>query len=80
MRAKGTWVLLFFIVSSAIVAAALNFGLRDIFSWLQINNVAIVGENLRLSLVIAVGVAVILGRIFWYVFYSLAPLYKSMRC
>jgi len=69
MRAKGTWVLLFFIAASGILAAALNFGLRDIFSWLQINNTAILGENLRLSLVIAVGVAIILG-VFFGIFFT----------
>lgn len=69
MRAKGTWVLLFFGISSAIVATALNFGLRDIFAWLQINNVAVLGENLRLSLVIAVAIALILG-VFFGVFFT----------
>ena len=69
MRAKGTWVLLFFVISSAIVAAALNFGLRDIFSWLQINNATIIGENLRLSLVIGVAIATILG-IFFGIFFT----------
>jgi preprotein translocase SecE subunit len=69
MRAKGTWVLLFFVISSAIVAAALNFGLRDIFSWLQINNATIIGENLRLSLVIGVAIAAVLG-IFFGIFFT----------
>lgn len=69
MRAKGTWVLLFFVASSAIVAAALNFGLRDIFTWLHINNPAIIGDNLRLSLVLGVSIAAVLG-IFFGVFFK----------
>ena len=69
MRAKGTWVLLFFVASSAIVAMALNFGLRDLFTWLHINNSPVLGDNLRLSLVIAVGVALVLG-VFFGVFFK----------
>jgi preprotein translocase SecE subunit len=69
MRAKSTWVLLFFVVSSAIVAATLNFGLRDLFAWLHINNAAIIGDTIRLSLVIALAVATLLG-VFFGVFFK----------
>jgi preprotein translocase SecE subunit len=64
MRAKGTWVLLFFIAGFAIVATALNLGLRDIFLWLHVNNPALIGDNIRLSLVIAVAVAGLLALFF----------------
>ncbi len=69
MRAKGTWVLLFFLLSSLIVAVAFNYAVRDIFSWLQIDNGAILGDSFRLSTLIAGSLALVLG-VFFGVFYS----------
>ena len=69
MRAKGTWVLLFFLLSSLIVAVAFNYAARDIFSWLQIDNKALLGDSFRLSTLIAGGLALVLG-VFFGVFYS----------
>lgn len=74
MRAKGTWVLIFFVASSAVVAAVLNFALRDIFTWFHINNAAILGDNLKLSLLVALAIAVTLG-VFFGVFYKPSRLY-----
>lgn len=68
MRARGTWVVLFFVASSLIVATILNFALRDLFFRLQINNFAILGEGFRLSTLIAAAVALVLG-VFFGVFY-----------
>jgi len=69
MRARGTWVLLFFIVSAVVVATALNFAFRDIFNWLQINNVAVLGDGFRLSTLLAVSIALVLA-LFFGVFYK----------
>ena len=69
MRAKGTWVLLFFLASTLLVALALSYAMRDIFSWLQLNNMAIIGDQLRLSGLIAIATAIFLG-LFFGVFYK----------
>jgi len=64
MRAIGTWVLMFFIASAIVVATALNYALRDVFSWLQINNFAVLGESFRLSTMLAVSTSVVLAVFF----------------
>lgn len=69
MRARGTWVALFFLVSSLIVATVLHLALRDIFFRLQINNFAVLGDSFRLSTLLAVAVALVLG-VFFGVFYK----------
>ena len=69
MRAKGTWVFLFFVIGAAILAVVLNHALRDIFSWWQINNIAILGESFRLSTLLAGSVALVLA-LFFGVFYG----------
>ncbi len=69
MRAKGTWVLLFFLLCSLIVGVAFNYAARDLFSWLQIDNVAILGDGFRLSTLVAAALALVLG-VFFGVFYS----------
>ncbi len=74
MRAKSTWVLMFFFLASLIVAVALNYAARDVFSWLQIDNKAILSDNFRLSTLIAVGLALILG-VFFGVFYPKSRTY-----
>lgn len=68
MRAKGTWVFIFFLFCSLVVAVALNYAARDVFSWLQINNAAILGDSFRLSTLIAGSIALVLG-VFFGVFY-----------
>jgi preprotein translocase SecE subunit len=69
MRARGTWVVLFFVASSLIVATILNLAFRDLFFRLQINNFAILGEGFRLSTLVGVAIALILG-LFFGVFYK----------
>lgn len=68
MRARGTWVLLFFIASAIVVAAALNYAFRDLFTWLQINNFAVLGDAFRLSTLLASSIALLLA-LFFGVFY-----------
>jgi preprotein translocase SecE subunit len=69
MRAKGTWVLMFFVVSALALAAVLSHAFRDLFVWLQINNVAILGESFRLSTALAGGIALVLA-LFFGLFYE----------
>ena len=64
MRAKGTWVFLFFIASAAVVATALNYAFRDLFSWLHVDNKAVLGDAFRLSTLLAVSIALVLGLFF----------------
>ena len=74
MRAKGTWVFLFFIASAIVVAFTFNYALRDVFSWLQINNVAILGDSFRLSTLLSASAALILA-LFFGVFYKKSRTY-----
>lgn len=74
MRARGTWVVLFFVASSLLVAMVLNFALRDLFFRLQINNFAVLGDGFRLSTLIASAVALVLG-LFFGVFYKKSRTY-----
>lgn len=69
MRARGTWVALFFLASSLVVAAVLHFALRDIFFRFQINNFAVLGDSFRLSTMIAAAIALVLG-LYFGVFYK----------
>lgn len=69
MRARGTWVVLFFVASSLLVATVLNFALRDLFFRLQINNFAILGDSFRLSTLVGAAIALVLG-LFFGVFYK----------
>ncbi|USN50684.1 MAG: preprotein translocase subunit SecE [Myxococcales bacterium] len=69
MRAKSTWVFVFFLLSSLVVAVALNYAASDMFSWFQINNTAVLGDSFRLSTLVAVGLALLLG-VFFGVFSS----------
>jgi preprotein translocase subunit SecE len=69
MRARGTWMLLFFVVSAMVVAAALNYAFRDLFTWLQINNTPVLGESFRLSTLLAGSIALIMA-VFFGVFYK----------
>lgn len=69
MRAKGTVVFLFFVTSALIVATVFNFALRDVFSWLQVDNFAVLGEAFRLSTLIAGSLALV-GALFFGLFYQ----------
>ena len=64
MRARGTWVLMFFIVSALAVAAVLNHAFRDFFIWFQIDNFAVLGESFRLSTALAAGISIVLALFF----------------
>lgn len=64
MRAKGTWVLMFFLVSALAVAAVLNHAFRDIFTWTNVNNFAVMGDSFRLSTLLATAIALVLGLFF----------------
>lgn len=69
MRAKGTWVLLIFLISAIVVGFTLNLAFRDIFNWLQINNFQILGEGFRLSGLMGSAIAIVLA-VFFGLFYT----------
>lgn len=69
MRAKGTWVLLIFLISAIVVGFTLNLAFRDIFNWLQINNFQILGEGFKLSGLIGFSLSVVLA-VFFGLFYT----------
>lgn len=68
MKAKGTWVFLFFAFLTFLVGLALNFALRDIFVWLQVDNYQVLGDSFRLNSLIASSIAVLLGVFFGFFF------------
>jgi preprotein translocase SecE subunit len=74
MRAKGTWVFLFFLASAAVVATALNYAFRDLFSWFAIDNVAILGDSFRLSTFLSISIALVLA-LFFGVFFKKSRTY-----
>jgi preprotein translocase SecE subunit len=74
MRTRGTWVALFFLLGSLVFAAALNHAFRDIFLWLQIENTAVLGDNFRLSLLLALSIALVFGVFFGF-FYKKSRTY-----
>ncbi len=69
MRAKGTWVLMFFILGTLAVAAVLSHAFSDIFNWLHVSNSSIVGDALHLSAALGGGIAIVLG-LFFGLFYT----------
>jgi preprotein translocase subunit SecE len=69
MRAKGTVVFLFFLVSAVIVATVFNLALRDILTWLHVNNGPLLGESFRLSSLLGGALALVLA-LFFGVFYK----------
>lgn len=69
VKAKGTIVFMCFFVAAIIVGTVLSYAFRDLFSWLQINNAAIVGDALRLNTLVGGGSALVLA-IFFGIFYQ----------
>lgn len=69
MRARGTWVFVFFLLATLIVGAVFHFAFRDLFSWLQINNSAVIGDSIRLSSLLGSCLALVLG-LFFGLFYK----------
>jgi preprotein translocase subunit SecE len=61
MRHKATWVMLFFVGSSLLVAFVLNLGLADLFVALRVQDAAILGDRFRASTLIAVSIALLGG-------------------
>lgn len=66
MRAKGTWVFMFFFLSTLIVGVVFHFAFRDLFAWLQINNFAVMGDSLRLSTFLGGSLALVCGLFFGF--------------
>ena len=60
---------MFFVASTAVVAMALSYAIRDLLVLMQVNNSAILGESFRLNSLLAVSIAIVLG-IFFGVFYQ----------
>jgi len=64
MRAKASWVVIFFLFAAAVLGLMLSSAFRDLFLWLQIDNRAVLGDNLRLSGLIGYSISLILAIIF----------------
>lgn len=69
MRARSSWVFMFFFLATIIVGAMFHYAFRDLFAWLQINNNAVLGDSMRLSTVLGASVALLLG-LFFGLFYK----------
>lgn len=67
MRSKGTWVALFYIVSTLIVTMVLNLAISDVFAYFRQENTALLGPNFTLStllsLILASSIAIYAGFI-----------------
>lgn len=74
MQAKTTWLLLFFVASAIICALVLNVALIDVFNWLQFENSRVLGDSLKLSGLIGIGVSIVLA-LFFGVFYGKSRTY-----
>lgn len=74
MRAKGTIVFMFYLISALITAAIISFACRDLFAFFHINNVAILGEGFRLNTLVAGSLALLLA-VFFGLFYKPARNY-----
>lgn len=61
MRSRTTWVVLFFVAASLLVATVLDFALTDLFVFFRIENGAILGEGFTLSTLVAVTAAAVAG-------------------
>jgi preprotein translocase subunit SecE len=68
MRAKGTIVFMFYLISALIVAAVFSYAFRDLFSRLQVDNIAILGDAFRLNTLLAGSLSLVLA-VFFGVFY-----------
>lgn len=61
MRSLGTWVFVFFMLSAFLLALALDFALKDLFSIINVDNHAILGANFRLSTLTGAGIAIVVA-------------------
>lgn len=68
MRAKGSIVFMFYLISALIVAAMFSYAFRDLFSLLRVDNVAILGDSFRLNTLVAGSLSLVLA-IFFGIFY-----------
>ncbi len=57
MRNKGTWVGVFFLAVSGLVAMVLDLALSDLFAFLRIQDTSLLGERFTLTTFLAVIIA-----------------------
>jgi len=68
VKSLGARVFVFFMFATSMFALAFSFAARDIFSFLQVNNIEVLGDSFRLSSLVGVSFAILLG-LFFGIFY-----------
>jgi preprotein translocase SecE subunit len=61
MRSKGTWVFLFYVLSTLLVGAVLTLATREVFGWLRVFDSPLLGQNFLLSNLVGLGLAVMIA-------------------
>lgn len=61
MRSKGTWVFLFYLAATLLVAAVLTLATREVFSFFRVLDTPLLGQNFALSNLVGLGVALLIA-------------------
>ncbi len=61
MRSKGTWVFIFFVAATALVATVLTLATREVFSFARVHDAALLGPSFALSNLIGLGLALLIA-------------------
>ena len=61
MRSKGTWVFVFYVAATAIVATVLTLATREIFGLVRVHDVSLLGPSFLLSNLVGLGLALLIA-------------------
>lgn len=64
MRAKSTWVGVFFVLTTIVVGLVLSYAVEDMFNLMRVRNAELLGENFRLNTLVGFTIAIIAGAYF----------------
>lgn len=61
MRSKGTWVFIFYVAATALVATVLTLATREVFGFARVHDAPLLGPSFGLSNLIGLGLAVLIA-------------------
>ena len=61
MRSKGTWVFVFYVAATALLAMLFTFATREIFGLLRVHDVGLLGPSFALSNLVGLGLALLIA-------------------
>lgn len=61
MRSKGTWVFVFFVAATALVATVLTLATREVFALARVHDLPLLGPAFSLSNLVGVGLALLIA-------------------